>query len=314
MATDIADRVSEEADSAGNGTVSAWQPRLVDAHVHHWDPANLVWYPHLAADFDLSRLGLSRSAEPMKRKYLQAEYLRDARPCRLDKYVHVNATGGPRAYLGENDWLTALNAASGYPTALIGKVDLDQDAPTVMADLERQARSDLFRGIRIMQVPDPSAALYRHVLRFLEENSYVYDLVVHPSVMQDAAEVMALFPELRVVVEHTGWPLAADLHNRTIWSNGMRRLADLGPRVACKLSGLVMTLGSLDMAALRSWVWEAVGIFGAERCMIASNFPVDGVHGTFRDLMTAYLDILSPLGAASIQRIFAQTAERVYSI
>jgi predicted TIM-barrel fold metal-dependent hydrolase len=250
----------------------------------------------------------------MKRRYLQAEYLSDAQPCGLDKYVHVNATGGPRAYLAESEWLSELNAVSGYPTALIGKVDLDGEPSTVMADLESQAGSPLFRGIRIMRVPDGSSALYRDVLRFLEENSFVYDLVVHPAGMKEAADLMASFPGLSVVVEHTGWPLEADLDDRSTWAAGMRMLADLGVRVTCKLSGLVMTLGSLDASVLAGWLLEAVDIFGPERCMIASNFPVDGVHGTFQDLMATYLDILSPLGAQHVEQIFANTAERVYSI
>jgi predicted TIM-barrel fold metal-dependent hydrolase len=59
-------------------------------------------------------------------------------------------------------------------------------------------------------------------------------------------------------------------------------------------------------------VEHAVGAFGVERCMFASNFPVDGMHGTFDELFTTYAALTDGLGDGEREQLFAATAERVY--
>jgi predicted TIM-barrel fold metal-dependent hydrolase len=46
--------------------------------------------------------------------------------------------------------------------------------------------------------------------------------------------------------------------------------------------------------------------------MFASNFPVDGMHGTFDELFTAYAAVTAGLDEASREKLFASNAERVY--
>jgi predicted TIM-barrel fold metal-dependent hydrolase len=113
-------------------------------------------------------------------------------------------------------------------------------------------------------------------------------------------------------VEHTGWPRANDDAERDLWRAGMTALAGLRDNVACKLSGLAMPMGTMDAAVLGPWIREAIERFGADRCMFASNFPVDGMHGSFDDLYGTYDAVTADLDAADRARLFAGTAERVY--
>jgi predicted TIM-barrel fold metal-dependent hydrolase len=94
----------------------------------------------------------------------------------------------------------------------------------------------------------------------------------------------------------------------------MNALAALGANVVCKLSGLAMPLGSMQPEALRPWLEHAIDAFGAERCMFASNFPVDSAAGSFDDLYTAFDTVTSGLDDASREMLFAGTAERVYRL
>jgi predicted TIM-barrel fold metal-dependent hydrolase len=155
--------------------------RFVDSHMHHWDPANTEWYPHLDPDFDLADLGIA-GAEGMRRRYLVDEYLTEAGPWQLDKYVHVNATGGPKAYLAEAEWLAGLG---GHLTGVIGTVDLEQDPAEVLAELKAQAEHPLFRGIRNMHIPDHRSPAFDAALGFLSERGLVYDFLVHPATMAE---------------------------------------------------------------------------------------------------------------------------------
>ena len=284
--------------------------RFVDAHVHHWDPANTAWYPHLASDFDLSALGVA-GADRMKRRYQVEEYLADVEPWGIDKYVHVNATPAPKAYLDEGYWVVGLG---GPVSAIIGTVDLEMPRDEVIKDLERQAELPQFRGIRNMHIPDPAGREFTEVLEFLRDHDLVYDYVVHPDTMAEAAAAIRRVPGLRVVVEHTGWPTATDVAHREQWRAGMRELAGIGEDVTCKITGLAMTTHTLGAGVNRPWLEEALDIFGVQRCLAGTNMPVDGVFGGVDALMQTYVDVLGQRGQGAVEAVLATNAERVYRI
>jgi predicted TIM-barrel fold metal-dependent hydrolase len=63
---------------------------------------------------------------------------------------------------------------------------------------------------------------------------------------------------------------------------------------------------------LAPWLEHAIDAFGIDRCMFGSNFPVDGMHGSFDELFTAYSAVTAGLGVAAQDRLFAVNAEIVY--
>ena len=91
-----------------------------------------------------------------------------------------------------------------------------------------------------------------------------------------------------------------------------RALADLGPNVVCKISGLAMPLGSMSVEAFAPWVEQVLELFGVDRCMFASNFPVDGMHGSLDELFATYGALTAGLDDEARDKLFAANAERVY--
>ncbi len=73
-----------------------------------------------------------------------------------------------------------------------------------------------------------------------------------------------------------------------------------------------MPMQSMAAEMFAPWVLHAIELFGADRCMFASNFPVDGMHGTFDDLYSTYDELTADLDAATRDQLFAGNAERVY--
>jgi predicted TIM-barrel fold metal-dependent hydrolase len=170
-----------------------------------------------------------------------------------------------------------------------------------------------FRGVRPMggldvAVPDPD------VMRALQDRNLVFELMTHPDQLLSAAGQLSSFDDLTVVVEHTGWPRTDSDEERALWREGIAALAALGTNVVCKLSGLAMPLASMRADALRPWLEYAIEAFGADRCMFASNFPVDSAAGSFDDLYTAFDTVTHGLDAASREALFAGTAERIYRL
>jgi L-fuconolactonase len=284
--------------------------RVVDAHVHHWNPARGDRYPYLTSDDTLKDLGM-HDVSAMRRVFDQPTYLHESAKWNVEKYVHVAAAVPPH-HLAETEELEELAQRTGRPNAIVGEVDPHAPPSEIIAALDCQCAGVRFRGVRAGEGMDGNSPTGREVLAALQERGLVYDLVVHPDGMADAADALARSGSLTVVVEHTGWPLSVDAEHVKTWQEGMTMLAGLGERVHCKLSGLVMTVNEMSVAALRPWIERSIEIFGVDRCFFASNFPVDGLFGSFDQLYGVYDEITTGLSREERDRLFATNAERVY--
>jgi predicted TIM-barrel fold metal-dependent hydrolase len=150
------------------------------------------------------------------------------------------------------------------------------------------------------------------VLAALAERDLVFELMAHPPALVDAARRLAGHPGLTVVAEHTGWPRSADDDERALWLEGISTLAGAGEHVHCKLSGLAMPLGEMSAAAFAPWIEPVIEAFGVGRCLFASNFPVDGLHGSLDRLWSAYAEVTSGCAPAEVEQLYATNAERLY--
>jgi predicted TIM-barrel fold metal-dependent hydrolase len=285
--------------------------RIVDAHVHLWDPARTDWYPYLSGAQDI---GMETAG--MARRFDVPTYRAEAQGWNVEALVNVAAATGRHSIdeTLELDRRAADDAdAGGHPDAIVGGLPPTGSAAEAIALLERQMAAPRFRGVRPMgasEGPLPSP----EVLRALAERDLLFELMAHPDQLEAAARGLEGHGALSVVVEHTGWPRSADDGERRLWADGLRALADLGPHVVCKLSGLAMPLGSMDPQVLAPWLEHAIEAFGPERCMFASNFPVDGMHGTLHELWTAYDVVTQGLSEGDRELLFAGTASRTYRL
>jgi L-fuconolactonase len=286
--------------------------RFFDTHVHFWDPARPDWYPQLAPDHDFSAIGLGL-ATGMKRLYDRDTYLSDAATIEVDGIVHVTVTRGAGNYLAETAHLGQLHDASGLPTALVGGFNPHAELSVIADELDTQGKVPILAAVRTMEPVDFEAAKTAQLLELVAERDLVFDVVTHPDEMLAVVRQLAKQPDATYVVEHTGWPLVADDPAHTLlWRDGMRALAGLGPNVHCKLSGLAMTLHTFDLEAQRPWLEYALEVFGPDRCLFGSNFPVDALFGDLASLIRTYDAVSSPLGAEAQAKLFSGNARAVY--
>jgi len=99
----------------------------------------------------------------------------------------------------------------------------------------------------------------------------------------------------------------------TRWRKGLEALA-LQPNVHIKLSefGLKDSLWNYDDN--RIVVLTALEIFGPERCMFASNFPVDGMCASFETIFKGFAEIVRDFTPLEQQALFHDNAKRIYRI
>jgi predicted TIM-barrel fold metal-dependent hydrolase len=279
--------------------------RVVDAHIHLWDPANVEWYPYLAGQVELGMGDVSG----MCRLFDQPTYFAESANWNVVKFVHVAAATAPNSS-AETAALDELADATGHPDAIIGGFVATDPIADVERVLDEQMTSSRFRGVRPMG--GMTGAPSSDVLRALADRGLIFELMAHPDQLEDAAAAFAAHPELTIVVEHAGWPRSDDPDEFALWQRGISALGALGENVHCKLSGLAMPLHSTAADALRPWIEHCLDAFGVDRCMFASNFPVDAMHGTYDELYSGFDDVTSGLDADARDKLFAANAERLY--
>ena len=281
--------------------------RVVDAHVHLWDPARTDWYPYLTPRAD-GPVDMSR----MNRRFDVATYRTEAAQWNVEKIINVAAATGANS-VDETIELDRNAGAAGGPDAIIGGLPPTDTIADAIALLDRQMTAPRFRGVRAMggldrPVPEDE------VLGAMRDRGLVFELMARPDQLHAAAGRLEGFDDLPTVVEHTGWPRSASDDERVLWKSGIGALAALGPNVHCKLSGLAMPFQSTQRDALAPWIEYAIEAFGVDRCFFASNFPVDSVHGSFDDLYTTFNEVTAGLDPASREQLFAGNAERFYRL
>ncbi|MFZ6003337.1 MAG: amidohydrolase family protein [Actinomycetota bacterium] len=280
--------------------------RVVDAHVHLWDPARTDWYPYLSGRQQLNMGDVSG----MARRFDVATYMSEAAGWNVEKLVNVAAATG-RHSIDETLDLERRAELDGHPDAIIGGIPPTDSVAEAIELIDRQMGATRFRGVRPMGVFDGPLP-GDEVLRALQDRGLLFELMCHPDQLQAAASGLEAFDDLTVVVEHTGWPRSSSAEERTLWRTGIDALAALGDNVVCKLSGLAMPLASMSVDAFSPWLEHAIEVFGVDRCMFASNFPVDGMHGTFDELYSTFAAVTDGLDDSSRDKLFATTAERIY--
>jgi len=280
--------------------------RVVDAHVHLWDPARTDWYPYLSRPPD----GGAGDASRMFRRFDVETYQAEAARWNVEKIVNVAAATG-RHSIEETIELDHEADVTGRPDAIVGGLPPTDTVAEAVELIDAQMAAPRFRGVRPMGAnmgPLPEAA----VLHALGERNLLFELMTHPDQLAVAAAGLHGVDDLTVVVEHTGWPRSSSDEERALWQAGIDALAGLGDNVVCKLSGLAMPFGSMGVDALAPWLEYAIEAFGVDRCMFASNFPVDAMYGTFDELYTTFNTVAGGLDGESRHKLFAGNAERVY--
>lgn len=293
---------------------------IFDAHHHFWDLKGGLHYPWLQDRYDPDFfLGDYRA---LQRNFLPDDLRSAYRNWNLIGTVHVEAERSRREQVAETGWLTALSAAAGLPTLIVGHVSFTQpDRDEVLA---AHAGYPRVRGIRSKPViaRDPRQSVrgepgtlqdpvFAEGLASLRAHDLSWDLRVPFWHLHEAAELLADFADLAVVVNHLGLPLDRSPEALAVWRSGLSALAAL-PGTTLKVSELGLHGGRWDEASNRAVVAEAVRIFGYHRCMFASNLPVSSLSAGLDRLIETILSALPDASQSDIDALFAGTARRFY--
>ncbi|MGH1358932.1 MAG: amidohydrolase family protein [Burkholderiaceae bacterium] len=297
--------------------------KIIDAHHHFWDLSNgSIYYPWLQ-DEAPEPFFLGEN-DALKSDFLPPDYRRDSANHNIVQTVHVEAECSRDQQLLETEWLTSLNKTQGMPGAIVAHAWFH--TPDAQSILEQQAQFPLVRGIRSKPVTrsNPNGSLpgsagtmtdpqWLAGLQQLRRFNLSWDLRVPTWHLQEAATVLQTIPDTPVVLNHTGFPWDRSADGLEMWRAGMKDLA-ARDNCFCKLSCLCLPDGPWDYESNRELVLEAIDLFGVERCMFASNFPVDGLRVNMDTLWRDYKRMTEDFSITDRERLFYGSAAEFYRI
>lgn len=294
---------------------------IADAHVHFWDPArnhNPWLEPDAAVPF---RYG---DYSAIKRRYLPPDYRRDAAGHDVRRTVYIETEWDPRDPMGEVRYATALAAEYGWPDAMIAQAQLHR---TGVGDLlATLADQPLVRGVRHKPggptSPEQRRGGRRSLLTddrwragfaLLAKHGLVFELQTHWCNLPDARQLAVDHPDTLIIIDHAGLPADRDPEALCAWRDALAEVAT-APNVAIKVSG-IGDPGHRWTAAHNAWiVHQTIEVFGDDRVMFGSNFPVDGLCADFDTIYRGFVELTTHLPATTQAKLFHDNTVRYYRL
>lgn len=216
----------------------------------------------------------------------------------------------------ETRFLLELAAATPFVAGVVGWVDLAAvDAPARVAALASDRR---LLGLRPMlqDLADDDFIVSAAVapgLAAMAAQGLRLDMLVRPRHLSRVPVLRGRYPDLPMVIDHGGKPdIAGGDHEG--WAAALAEVAADGV-TCCKLSGLVTEAGpAWSVEGLRPFVDTIVALFGAERVMWGSDWPVLNLAADYGAWVAATGELLARLSEAERAAIMGATAARFYGL
>jgi predicted TIM-barrel fold metal-dependent hydrolase len=291
---------------------------VVDAHHHIWRQADLDW---LQGE---ERPRIFGPYRPIMRDYPLAEFAADAAPCGVVRSVYVQANWPNHRAFDEAAWVQAEADAGGMVGGIVAFADFAD--PGIGDHLDRLRRLPGLRGIR-QQLHWHDTPLYRFATRpdlsddpawrkgfaRLPGTGLIFELQVFAGQADPAERLVRDFPEQCFVLEHAGMLEDRSAAGWAAWRRFMERLAR-HPNVVTKLSGLGTFLRAARAEDWAPVVRATLDLFGPQRCMFGSNFPIEKIWTSYADLFAAFSACIAHLDEAGRRAVLHDTAKRVYRL
>ena len=295
--------------------------QIVDAHHHLWDlQAN--YYPWLTDH--ITRRVCGEYAAICK-DYLIGDFRRDIAGLELVASVHIQAEYDPRNPVRETHWLQAISddaaTSGGFPHGIVAYADLSD--PAAEDTLAAHCRCANVRGIRQSlngSVNDPAHNKdllhdpgWRRGLGLLCRFGLSFDLQLYPQQVPDVLPLLDANPDTQFILCHAGLPANQSPEGTAGWRSAMCALARHG-NLAVKISGFGMFDRHWTSDSIRPFVHETIALFGTERCLFASNFPVDRMAATYGRIWSAFDTLSADLPPSGRHALFCGNALRLYRL
>ena len=312
---------------------------IVDPHHHLWERGDMIYmYRDLLEDLQAGHNIVSTVFIDCRSMY-RKEGPTEMRPLGETEFVN-----GVAAMFASGSY-----GASRACAGIVSYADLRLGAKArEVLEAQVAAGNGRFRGIRYATGWDKHGEIrpthtnppqglmadktWREGFAQLGKLGLTFDAWLYHPQLGELGELAGAFPDTAIILDHVGGPLGygpyGSRHKEEFaaWKASMAELCRHA-NVTVKVGGLGMPMGWFDFYdrpapptsqmladAFKPWVETCIELFGAERCMFESNFPVDKITSSYSVLWNAFKRLAAKASAAEKKALFSGTAARVYKI
>jgi len=282
--------------------------RIVDSHVHFWDP-EVLHYPWLTG------------VPPLHRAFLPRDYAAATGQIPIGRMVFVEANCRADEAGREVEFVERLVRAEPRLAGIVAFVDLAQGIGTrgsgLGKTLDALSRSPRVKGMR-QNIQGQPAGFCRQPafvegVREVGRRGLVFDLCATHDQLGEVVDLVRDCPDTRFVLDHCGKPAIRD-RGFEMWSADVTRLAAY-ENVCCKLSGLLTEAGATwCLEDLVPYAARVVECFGSERVLYGSDWPVLTLAGDYGSWYGFTQRFTQGWSVAERSRFYADNAARVYDL
>lgn len=277
---------------------------IIDTHLHVVDQAALR-YPWLS------------SAPSLNRDFSYDDYALEARRCGITDVLFMEVDVHPDDIEGEISYVKGKAAEPGnLIRGMFAACRPEEDG--FATQLERYRSDGFVKGFRriLHTVPgDPSASSrFRENIKRLSGTGLTFDLCVFPHQHERAIELIDYAPDVQFVLDHCGLP-DIKAGKEYPWKDTMAEIARR-PNVIGKVSGILpyTDVDSWTAETLRPWIEHTIGVFGWDRVVWASDWPVCTLGGSLSTWVAATQALVAGASSAEKTALFSANARRIWKL
>ncbi|GAA4451920.1 amidohydrolase family protein [Nibrella saemangeumensis] len=272
----------------------------IDAHQHFWF-------------YDLERdTWITEEMQTIRRDFLPADLEPVLKENGIDGCVAVQVAQSEEETL----LLAQLAQAYDFIKGVVGWVDLRSEK--IYERLEVLSQFEEVKGFRHIVQAEPEDFMTRpefiRGIRQLTAFDFTYDILIYPSQLKAALQLVQAVPEVKFIIDHLAKPFIKEQKINT-WSNYMAEIAK-SPNVYCKVSGMVTEAdwhnwSKKDFFPYLDVVFEH---FGPDRLVYGSDWPVCLVAANYTQVKTILEEYVEPWGQEVRDKVFGANAVKFYNL
>ncbi|RZN87591.1 MAG: amidohydrolase [Verrucomicrobiaceae bacterium] len=276
---------------------------MLDTHHHLWS-YNADDYPWIPAN------------TPLAQNHLLVELEEATSLAGVTGTIAVQA----RQTTEESASLLKIAHQSDLIRGVVGWIPLVSE--NVDEELELFSDNPKFVGIRHVLQDEPDAYFLRddfhRGLSKLPAHDLRYDILLYQHQIPVATKLVDRQPELGMIIDHIAKPKAQKGRVEHEWRSGMKELAKRENILGVKFSGLATEFpkeDEIDPDTIRAYFEETLEIFGAERVMFGTDWPVCLLRlDSYRQWADTVIILSSSLSGDEKDLILKKNGETAYQL
>lgn len=281
---------------------------IVDCHQHLWDLSKL-------------KLAWVKEGEPLAVSHTPKEYAEAIKGLNFEKAVYMEVDVVEEQQQKEADYLIELIKTKGSITVAAVVSGRPNKGDAFKKYVDQFKGSPYIKGLREVVHNDRTPPGYSTTkefiagVRHLGDIGLSWDICIRPGDLGDAVKLVGECPGTRFILDHCGNAPILDAKKMEAWKKDIAKVAE-HKNVVGKVSGIIAQLkkGEWKTDQLAPAVKHTIEVFGWDRVMFASDWPVCTLAATLKEWVTALKEIVKDQPEANQRKLFHDNAVRFYGL